>query len=222
MKKLLLALGLLLGGCLAAQAQVGCTSVGGVNSVPQIGLNCNQEPTIPTYTAVANQLLTATNPTDIACIGGSPTKVVRIQEVRISGFGTSMSVVPVLITLRTTQDTGGTLATASASMISNTIDTSNPASSIGMSAWTVNPTINSTTSAYIDIANLTITPSIIIGTNTSTIAPQPFTIFDWQERNFEQAPILRGVAQNLCINLNATAISSLFINAQFKWTEAPL
>ena len=46
MKKLLLSLGLLLGLASPALAQVPCIGVGGVNSVPQVGISCAQEPTV--------------------------------------------------------------------------------------------------------------------------------------------------------------------------------
>src|ERR1700676_5128655 len=108
MRKALLSLGFLLGLSAPAWAQVPCIGVGGVNSVPQVGISCAQEPTVTTYAATGVGIVPAASATDIACIAGAAGKVIRLQQIRISGSGTAISV-PVLIRKNASLDTGGTL-----------------------------------------------------------------------------------------------------------------
>ena len=76
---------------------------------------------------------------------------------------------------------------------------------------TANPTINDTTPLVVDVQNL-----FLAATTTSTAMPG--VLFDWSNRTFSAAPTLRGVAQQLCVSLNATSPTAL-INVSFRWTE---
>jgi hypothetical protein len=213
MKKYLLALGLLFGLGSAASAQ--CVSVGGVNNVPQPGVTCASEPIVATYAASGIGLVPAASATDIACITGSATKTVRVQQIKISGTAGTLVNVPVSIRKNASADTGGTLATTTAlpvaySMDSNT--TTNPTSGAVLAAYTANPTIPDSTPGLIDTG-------IVVLTATGTLAGNTGLFFDYRERNFSQAPTLRGVAQQLCINLNATSVTSGVLSVTFQWTE---
>lgn len=209
MKKLLLALGLLLGLAAPAAAQTPC---GGVNFVPASGVNCLLEPTAPSYAATSVGLVPASAATDIACITGSATKVVRVQYVAISGTATSLINVPVIITKHVSANTGGTAATSNALPVPYSLDPSNAAATATTTAWTANPTIADSAPGFVD-------SNVVSFTATGTIAATGGVKFDFSERNFMQAPILRSAAQQVCVNLQASTVSSGVVNVTFKWTE---
>jgi len=208
MKKLLLALGLLFG--LGANASAQCIAVGGVNTVPQIGVSCASESNVPTYAATSIGLIPGAAATDIACISGSASRVVRVQYIRVAGTGTAITV-PLLIKKNASVDTGGTLALTTAIPVPYAMDSTNPAATATTQAWTANPTITDSAPGIIDAAAL-----FLAATTTSTA--MPFVQFDYAERNYSQAPILRGIAQQVCVNLNGTSPTAL-LTVSFKWTE---
>lgn len=210
MKKLLLSLGFLLGLTALAQAQVPCIGVGGVNSVPQIGVSCGQEPATATYAATGIAIVPASAATDIACITGSATRVVRIQQIKVNGTGTAITI-PVIITKHVSANTGGTAGTGGALPVPYAFDSSNPAATATTTSYTVNPTITDATPGVMDIQWLG-----LAATTTSTAGN---TIFTYWDRQYMEALTLRGVAQQLCVNLNGTSpTASLAVS--FKWTEA--
>ena len=213
MKRILLALGLLLGLSAPALAQVPCISVGGVNSVPQVGVTCAQEPSTTSYSATAVGVVPASATTDLACITGSPSKVTRIQSVRLSGTAGTAINVPVTLLKRAVADTGGTAATGTALPVPYAHDSNNAAAVATTTAYTGNPTINDASPGILD-------SGVLVLTATGTLADSPYTYFDYSERNFVQAIILRSAAQQVCVNLNATSPSSGVVNVTFRWTEA--
>jgi hypothetical protein len=213
MKKLLLALVASLAFAGAAQAQVSCVGVGGVNNVPQVGVTCVQEPSVATYAATGVGIVPAASATDIACIAGSATRVIRVQSVRVSGSGTAISV-PVLIKKNASADTGGTPGTGVVLPVAYALDSTNPTSTATLVSYTANPTIPDSAAGIISSANLGLVAT------TVGAAVTPYVLFDYAERTFSEAPTLRGVAQQICVNLNATSPTAL-LNVTFRWTEAP-
>lgn len=211
MKKLLLSLGLWLGLTTLATAQ--CVAVGGVSSVPQTGLECLSEPTTPTYVATGIGIAPAGSATDIACLTGSATKVIRVQRMRVSGTAGTLISVPVLITKHASANTGGTPATGTALPVPYTLDTNNVAVTATATAYTANPTISDAAPGIVTAAIL---PLGLTGTTLASVG----VLFDFGDLNYAQKPILRGVAQQLCVNLNATSPSSGLVNVSYYWTEA--
>lgn len=210
MKRILLATTLWLGALGAAFGQ--CVAVGGINTVPQPGVNCLSEPTIDTYVAVGVGIVPAASATDIACITGSATKTIRVQGIRVSGTAGTAITVPVRVMKHTVANTGGTAATGGALPAPLRMDTNGIAATATTTAYTANPTIDAT-AAQLDVANIHL-PTTAAGVSI------PATLFDWATRNFAMAPVLRGVAQQLCVNLNATSPTSGLVNVTFYWTEA--
>lgn len=208
MKKILLSLGLWLGLCAGASAQ--CIGVGGINNVPQPGMVCPSESILDTYGATSVGLVPAASATDIACLTGSATKIVRVQSVTIAGTGTATAF-PVLLTKNLTADTGGTLATSTALPVPFRFDSTSPAPSATTQAWTANPTITGTAG---------ILDSGLLGIAATTVTVNNQIVFDYFSRITSMAPILRGIAQQLCVNLNATSPTAL-LTISFRWTEAP-
>lgn len=211
MRKLLLAVVALLGFASGANAQ--CISAGGINSVPIPGVTCASEPTVATYGATGIGIVPASAATDVACITGSATKVVRIQYIRVSGSSGTLVNVPVTITKHAAANTGGTPATSTALPVPYTLDTQNVAVTATTTAYTANPTITDAAAGILD-------HDIAAFVTTGTASTNGAIIFDYTPRNFNQAPVLRGIAQQVCVNFNAITVSTGLINVSFRWTEA--
>lgn len=208
MRRLLLSGLLLLATLAGAQAQ--CVAVGGVNTVPQVGVSCASESTVPTFAATAVGLIPAASATDISCLTGSATRVVRLQYLRVAGTGTAITV-PLLVKKNASADTGGTLGTGTVLPVPFALDSTNAAATATTQSWTANPTVNDSAPGIIDAGAL-----FLAATTTSTA--MPYVLFDYAERNYSQAPILRGVAQQICLNLNATSPTAL-LTVSWRWTE---
>lgn len=208
MKKLLLALGLWLG--LVASATAQCVAVGGVNSVPQVGVVCLSEPTVDTYAATGIGIVPAAAATDIACLTGSATRIVRLQAIRVSGTGTAITI-PVVITKHAVANTGGTAATGADLPVPFALDSTDAAATATTTAYTANPTITAG-AGVIDVQFLG-----LAATTTSTAGNLNF---NHEGRNFSEPVTLRGVAQQVCVNLNGTTPTAS-LSVSFRWTEAP-
>jgi hypothetical protein len=215
MRRLLLALAASLAFAGAASAQVSCTGVSGVNSVPQIGVNCNQEPTVATFGGMGYGIVPAASATDIACITGSATKVVRVQQVKVSGTAGTLVTLPVLLNKHTIANTGGTAATTTALPVPVTMDTgvaTTASATATLTAYTANPTV--------DASALQLDAQAASFNTTSALVTGYPAFFDYRERSFSSAPVLRGVAQQLCVNLGGISVSSGLLAVSFVWTEA--
>lgn len=212
MKKLLTAFAFLAALALAPSGALAqCLSVGGVNTVPQVGQACASEPTVDTYAATGIAIVPAAAATDIACITGSATRIVRVQTVRVVGTGTAITI-PVVLSKHAAANTGGTAATGTALPVPYALDSSDAAASATTTAYTANPTITDSTPGLIDIQFLG-----LAATTTSTAGN---VMFNYGDRNFMEAITLRGVAQQLCVNLNGTTPTAS-LSVTFRWTEQP-
>lgn len=213
MKKLLLVLGLSLGLCAPALAQVPCPGVGGVNTVPQLGVGCLQEPGVASYAATSVGLVPASAATDIACLTGVAGKVVRLQYVRVSGSAGTLINVPITLTKHASANTGGTPAVTTALPVPYALDSTNATVGATTTAYTANPTIADAAPGILD-------NDIAVFSTTGTAASNGAIVFDYTPRNYVEPPTLRGIAQQICVNFNATTVSSGVVNTSFRWTEA--
>lgn len=214
MRRLLLSAAIL--GALCASAAAQCVGVGGVNNVPQVGIVCQTDSSAPSYAAVSIALVPGAAPTDIACLSGSATRTIRVKQIRVGGTaGTAININTYLVK-HVIADTGGTLATGTALPVPYPLDSTFPTVTASTQAWTANPTINDTAPGEIS-AQTTFLP----GTATATNAGQ--ALFYWDEGGFASSSIvLRGVAQQVCVNLNGvTTPSSGLMTIAFLWTELP-
>lgn len=210
LRLLLLALALV-GASAPAFAQ--CVSTG-VNTVPTVGQNCLTESTIDTYAATSIGLVPAASATDIACITGSATRTVRVLSVRVSGSAGTLVSLPVVLVKRASANTGGTPATSTALPVPYRLDSSDAAPTATTTAWTANPTIVDSSPGLLDAA-------IVTFNVTTTTGGTPFN-FTYLTHIYNEPPILRGVAQQVCVNLNAISISSGLLAVSFLWTENSL
>jgi hypothetical protein len=201
---------LLLGTAFALAASA---AIAQVNVVPQVGVN-SAVVTRTTYSAVALALPPAASATDIACITGSATKIVNVSNIYITGSAGTLVNAPFTILRRVIADTGGTPATTTANW-ANTIakhDTLNATPTATLISYSANPTINDSSPTYLRSAYATVP-------TTSATTLSPIIAWHWESTEFEQRPILRGVAQQICINLNAVSISSGLLHLSITWTE---
>ncbi len=213
MKRVLLALGFWLGLTTLAAAQ--CVAVGGINSVPQTGVACQSEPFIPAFAAAGYGIVPAASASDVACITGSATKVVRVQSVRVSGTAGTLVTLPVILTKHTVANTGGTAATTTALPVPVSLDTGTIATSgatATTTAYTANPTVDSTA--------LQVEATTTSLNTTAALVNGPPAFFDYKARNFLEAPTLRGIAQQLCVNLGGISVTTGALAVSFTWTEA--
>jgi hypothetical protein len=209
MKRILLGVAFLLGFVGAAQAQcVGAGSIS-INNLP--GITCASEPVVTSYAAMGYGIAPASSATDIACITGSATKTIRVQSVRVSGTAGTLITLPVLLNFHTIANTGGTAAATTALPAPVPLDTKNAAVSATTTAYTANPTVDG---SAVQIDAQTVSFNV-----TSALVNPSFAFFDYRERNFMQAPVLRGIAQQLCVNLGGISVSSGLLAVSFAWTE---
>lgn len=209
MKKLLLALGLL---TISGPAWAQCVGAGSINIATLPGIVCLSEPTADTYAATGIGIAPASTATDIACITGSATKIIRLQAIRVSGTAGTLVNVPVLITKHISANTGGTAATGTALPVPYPLDSTDATVTATTTAYTANPTIVDSAAGIIDAGMLVLTA-------TGTLAGNIGLLFDWSHRTFSEGPTLRGIAQQVCVNLNSTSPSSGLVNVSFRWTE---
>lgn len=210
MKRLLLALALLLGGSLAAQAQ--CVSVAGINSAPPPGISCASEPSVPTFQAAGYGIVPVASATDIACITGSATRVTRVKGIRITGTAGTLVTLPILVTKHTVANTGGTAALTTALPVPVKMDSTSVAATATTTAYTANPTIDST-AGIVDVQTGSFN-------TTSALAVGAPAIFNYAANLYSAGPILRGVAQQVCVNLGGISVTSGLLAVSFSWTEA--
>lgn len=199
-----------LGGAFA-QTTGGCVGVGGINSVPQPGVTCASESNVNTYSATSIGLVPAASATDIACISGSATQVVRVMAIRVGGSAGTLVSTPLVILKRASANTGGTLATSTALPVPYRVDSTDTAPTATTSAWTANPTIVDTSPGILDASAVTF--------NVTTAAGGVPVQFNWLTHIYNEPPTLRGVAQQLCVNLNGVSVSSGVLTVSFLWTE---
>lgn len=206
MKRFLLALAIALGLLAPAAAQV--------NVVPQLGLTTGILKKT-TYSSVALALPPAASATDIACIAGSATKTVVVRRISISGTAGTLVSAPFTLVRRAAADTAGTAATTTANWASNIAkhDTQNATATATLISYSANPTITDSTPTYLRSDYLTL-PVTSAGTSIVPLAWEPDMKF-----GFPQGWVLRGVAQQLCINLNGVSVSSGLLHAAITWTE---
>lgn len=214
MKRLLLSLGLLLGLCLTAEAQ--CVGVGGINNVPQPGLICIQDSIVPAYFVNSIGIVPAAAPTDIWCLTGSATRTIRVKQIRVTGTaGTAINITTYLMK-HTVANTGGTAAATEATGLPTitAVDSTFPTVTATAVAYTANPTIDASRTF------LSSQTHFLPVTTTATMALPALWLFD--EPSSFSPLVLRGVAQQACINYNAvTTPSSGVVAVSAIFTEQP-
>lgn len=166
-----------------------------------------QSPNAPaTYSASTVDLASAASATDIFTIIGSASKTVFVKRIKISATATGASVTNIFLIKRSTADTGGT-STAPTAVPH---DSSSAAAGAVLAAYTANPTTGT------PVGTLRI-EKLPISTPASASIPDSLL---WDFGTLAQGGIaLRGVTQQLAVNLNSTTITGSAFSIWIEWTE---
>lgn len=166
----------------------------------------NTEGQKATYSAAAVNFTPAATPTDVCVLPGSASKTIRVTRIMVQGFATTKGSMALVIVKRTTADTGGT----SAALTVIPYDSGDAAGTAAPLKYTANPTINSTVGTY-DTKSL----NFAVAGDEST----PY-IFDTSYRGGAKALVLRGVAEQIAVNLSGAAVpTGGTIGCSYEWTE---
>lgn len=184
-----------------------------VNTVPVTGLNLGNLRQ-QTFSAVSIGLVPAASATDIWCIAASSAKTVSISQITVSGVATTAVTTPVVILRRNTAvDSGGTAATGIALPVAAANQLGQTSSAV-LSAYTANPTINDASPSYLRAG--------VIGIPTSAAAIAQVLTYSFGtgvEEYDQQAVLVKGSTQQLCVNLNAVSITAGSLAISAEWVE---
>jgi len=160
-----------------------------------------------TYHAAIQGLLLVTSATDFFTITGSATKTIRIIRIGISGTTNNAITTSINLIKRSTANTGGTSTTSTA--VPN--DSTNPAATAVVRAYTVNPTALGT--------SVGLMAALKSEFSLSTVATGSSKgVFEFGTRP-GQAIVLRGVNESLVMNLNGATVTGPSADMWFEWTE---
>lgn len=163
-----------------------------------------------------------TSGTDEVCISGSATKIVRVQRIIIWGTtATAPQTVPVNLLRRASLDTGGTAALTTANpgiatqiASRDTGQVGNTSSTAVLVSYTAAPTVVDTAPVYVD-SQLMVMPIV-----TSVMQASPVDFYYARDAENNVALVtLRGITQQLCVNIGAALTNASAWNGVITWTE---
>lgn len=157
-----------------------------------------------TYSAAIVGGASANNASDIFTIYGSATKTIRVTRLAITATQTTAAQRDVLLIKRSTANTAGN------STLPNIVphDSTSTAATATVRAYTTNPTLGTS------IGNVR-SRKVYVGTTTGN---SDECIFEFGTRG-NQAVILRGTNEGLCVNLNSVTSSGGLWNISVEWVE---
>lgn len=157
-----------------------------------------------TYSATAI-FTAAASPTDVFTINGSATKTVKVLSFSYSATKTANGFGDVILTLRSSANTGGTSST----LTNAKRDSTNDAATAVVRAYTANPSGLGTSAG-----NIFSTRFFYSG--LSVLADRLLIDFS---NNTMQPITLRGTSEMMAVNLNAVTLSGNSIAASITWSE---
>lgn len=178
------------------------------------GMVCaNTEGQKASYRAAFVGLVPPSSATDMVCIAGSATKTIRVTRISLAGTAGTLVSLPIWINVHTSADTGGTAASAGANPANTktALDQNDAVPTATLVSYTAVPTIGDTTKRYVAATELTL-PVTSAGT---VIVPAEFKFGTMNAR----ALVLRGAAQQACVNFNSVSVSTGLVNGDIEWTE---
>lgn len=195
---------------------------GTAQPVPQTGVTFGYVPKA-TYSSAFFGLVPVTGATDVVCITGSASKTVRLQRMVILGTtATAVQSFPVQLVRRAAVDTLGTIGVTTANPGITTQIARHDAALAGTAtaslvSYTANPTINDAAPVYLDSKSLTMP---IVTSVTSVGAGAADFNYITDNVNLLSPPTVYGVAQQICANFGAVAITNAStLNGVVVWTE---
>jgi hypothetical protein len=158
-----------------------------------------------TYRAAGGQSSFDAAPTDALVISGSATKTVRVTKYSVCGVATAATNVIINLQKRSTADTGGT--SAGMTLVPN--DSASAAATATILLYSANPTLgNSLGQIFSKRINLGVT-----GTGTAGCIDIQFGDVN------DQTMVLRGIAQQLVLNLGAFLAPGTALQHTVELTE---
>ncbi len=168
----------------------------------------NTEGSKPTYSVGISGFTPVATPTDFWQIIGSASKTVRVTRIAVSGWATAAIAVDLLLIKRTTASTGGTPTAPTICPH----DSSDGAATAVVNSFAANPGALGTTAGTLRAAK----HNLGAAGNAGTVA------WDFTTRN-SKGIVLRGVAQQLCLNWNGIAVpAGTLLDIDVEFTEEPL
>lgn len=157
----------------------------------------------PTYSAFVANIAAVSTQSDMCSLSGSSTKTIKVRRIFFGNTPTGAYTEPVTILKRSTAYTAG----AGAAISKVAYDTSNAASTVNMAeVWTSAPTVGTLIGVLTDVP-------ISFGISTSLNVQPVFTF-----GQLGQPIVLRGVAQQVAINLSGVTLTGT-VSCGFEWTE---
>lgn len=172
---------------------------------PTFTASVDTEGTKITCSASQANIVPAASATDIFTITGSATKTIRVTRISFSGQATATSNVITDIVKRSTANTAGTSAAATAVPHDST-----DACTATVLSYSVNPTTGTPVGS--------VRSEQIVITNGATPVGDSIGVWDFTTRN-SKGIVLRGVAQVLAINLRGITYAGAVVAADVEWTE---
>ncbi len=164
-----------------------------------------------TYSATVEGLVPAATPTDVFTITGSATKTVYIHKITVNGTRTAHAHDLVILNKRSTANTGGT------SVVRTAVphDSTNVAATATVRSYTANPTVGTLVgNIYSSRISFPVqTPANAQG-NGGAVVP-----WVWDSGHDGQPIVLRGITQQVGINLNSVTITGGLLNISIEWSE---
>lgn len=158
----------------------------------------------PSYSASVLGLTLAASPTDIFCIQGSATKVIKVKRIDLSGLtSTTLATVAMQVVKRSTANTGGTATNPTAVPR----DSQNPAATATVYAYTANPTTGTLVGA--------VDAFYITAATATTQSNERLKAYGLED---VQSVRLRGTNEMLCLNGNGSSYTGT-ISISVDWME---
>jgi hypothetical protein len=163
----------------------------------------------PTYVAAVTGLATVASATDFLVLTGSASKTIRVLRAGVSGVATTILNTTVRALIRTTADSGGT----SSAITPVPYDQNDPAATATAASYTANPTVNDGTNRIVASQKVLFNLAApTAGSESSRL------LLDFGNRP-GKAPVLRGTAQQLALNLNGVTVAGPSVDAFIEFTE---
>lgn len=163
-----------------------------------------------TYGIGSASFVVGASPADVISITGSATKIIRVYKVAFSGTQTTAGIAKISLIKRSAIGAGGTSTTETPAPL----DSSSPAGTAVITKYTVSPTPGATIGTiWSGYANFPAPATAGIGVGGLTGLFIDFTSL------LGEPLVLRGAAQNLCVNLHSVAMSGSNAIGSFVWTE---
>lgn len=157
-----------------------------------------------TYRSTGFALTAATSATDLMILSGSASKTIRVKRIKISGSHATGLTTPIKILLRNVANSSGTPTVQTIVPL----DSNNAVATAVATSYAGVPT---TGGLIGNIDTFLISLALVTGTNSAPL------LIEFGKEGVQEV-ILRGVAQSICVNLNAATTAGTFY-ITFEWTE---